>query len=87
MLTSTVPPPKGVMESCEELTAPVEVPVVEAAQAPLAGMPNRTSLPSMFPPDTDEPATASTCWLGRDSNCQARSTEPIHSSPITAART
>ena len=32
-------------------TAPVDVPVVEAANRPHAAAPKRTSLPSMFPPD------------------------------------
>ena len=39
-----------------QFTAPVDVPVVAAANRPLAAGPNRISLPSMLPPDceTDE---------------------------------
>ena len=44
-------PPAGVNESCMQFTAPVEVPVVAPAYRPQAAAPNRTSLPSMFPPD------------------------------------
>ena len=36
--------------SCSELTAPVEVPVVETANSADAGMPKRTSLPSIAAP-------------------------------------
>ena len=86
MFTSTTPPPNGVIESCEAITAPVDVPVVEAAKAALAGMPKRTSLPSMLPPSTAVPATASTCGLGCASNPHASSTEPSHSVAMTAAR-
>ena len=63
MFTSDAPPPNGVIESCEAITAPVDVPVVEAANAALTRTPNRTSLPSMLPPSTAAP-TASTCGLG-----------------------
>src|SRR3954453_12689616 len=42
-----------------ESTEPVEVPVVDAANRPLADGPNRVSLPSMFPPDCADV----TCWL------------------------
>ena len=44
-------PPIGVNESCMQLTAPVEVPVVAAANTPHEAAPKRTSLPSMLPPD------------------------------------
>ena len=44
-------PPSGVNESCMQLTAPVDVPVVAPANRPHAAAPNRTSLPSMLPPD------------------------------------
>ena len=38
--------------SCAALTAPVDVPVVAAANSPEAAGPNRISLPSMLPPAT-----------------------------------
>ena len=44
-------PPRGVYESCMLFTAPVDVPVVAAANKPLAAGPKRISLPSMLPPD------------------------------------
>ena len=44
-------PPSGVNESCMQFTAPVEVPVVAAANRPQPAAPKRTSLPSMLPPD------------------------------------
>ena len=43
-------PPTGVEESWELFTAPVDVAVVVAANNPEAPIPNRVSLPSMFPP-------------------------------------
>ena len=49
MFTSGTAPPSGVKLSCAPITAPVEVPVVEAAKSPVVAEPNRTSLPSMFP--------------------------------------
>ena len=86
MFTSTTPPPNGVIESCELFTAPVDVPVVEAAKAALPGIPNRTSLPSMLPPDDlrDRPSLR-TCGFGCASKAHASSTEPIHRTAITAA--
>ena len=48
MFTSGTAPPPGVKLSWAAMTAPVEVPVVEAANRPEAAAPNRTSLPSMF---------------------------------------
>ena len=50
MFTSGTAPPMGVKLSWVELTAPVDVPVVEAANSPEAAGPKRASLPSMFPP-------------------------------------
>ena len=44
------PPPGAVNESCIELTAPVDVPVVAAPNRAEAASPKRTSLPSMAPP-------------------------------------
>ena len=41
------PPPSGVKLSWNELTAPVEVSVVELANSALLGTPNRVSLPSI----------------------------------------
>ena len=87
MFTRTTPPPNGVKESCAAITAPVDVPVVAAANAPLAGIPNRTSLPSRLPPLTDAPAAACTCGFGWDSNCHVSIVEPSHNRAITAART
>ncbi len=51
MFTSGTAPPMGVKLSCIELTDPVDVPVVDAANRPDAAGPKRVSLPSMFPPD------------------------------------
>ena len=50
MLTSTVPPPAGVRESWDALTAPVDVPVVATANSADAHSPNRVSLPSIAAP-------------------------------------
>src|SRR6195952_116855 len=50
MLSSAPPPPKAEKLSCSELTAPVDVPVVEFANSAEDGMPKRTSLPSRFAP-------------------------------------
>ena len=81
MLTSGTAPPSGVKLSCEELTAPVEVPVVEAAKRADAAAPNRTSLPSMFAP------TAPRAWswgLPPTSAQVASAAEPAHSASIAA---
>ena len=48
MFTSGTAPPPGVKLSWAAMTAPVDVPVVEAAKRADAGAPKRTSLPSMF---------------------------------------
>ena len=50
MLNIATPPPGAVSESCIELTAPVDVPVVAAAKSAEAASPKRTSLPSIAPP-------------------------------------
>ena len=50
MFTSGTAPPSGVKLSWALLTAPVEVPVVDAAKMPETGAPKRVSLPSMFEP-------------------------------------
>ena len=50
MWTSGTAPPSGVKLSWAESTAPVEVPVVEAANRPDIAVPKRISLPSMLPP-------------------------------------
>ena len=47
MLTSGTAPPPGVKLSWAAMTAPVEVPVVVAANRPEAPGPKRTSLPSI----------------------------------------
>ena len=53
MFSIAPPPPKAEKPSCSELTAPVEVPVVEFAKSADPGMPKRTSLPSMLAPAND----------------------------------
>src|ERR1019366_9146585 len=50
MLTSGTMPPSGVKESCQLLIAPQLASVVTVANSAELAMPNRTSLPSMFPP-------------------------------------
>ena len=50
MLNIATPPPGAVSESCIELTAPVDVPVVAAAKSAEAASPKRISLPSIAPP-------------------------------------
>ena len=47
------------MLSCSQLTAPVDVPVVDPAKRPQAAEPKRVSLPSKFPPGCCEVA----CWV------------------------
>src|SRR5581483_5424149 len=51
MFTNGTIPPKGVKESCQPLIAPQLASVVTVANKAESAMPNRTSLPSMFPPD------------------------------------
>ena len=50
MFVSTMAPPSGVNESCDELTDPVVVLVEFEPCIALAAAPKRTSLPSMLPP-------------------------------------
>ena len=83
MFTSGTAPPRGVKLSCAALTAPVEVPVVEAANSPPAAEPNRTSLPSMFPSSWLTPASAS-LGLPSVSKCIASPADPIQSTNIAA---
>src|SRR5215470_13840245 len=49
MSNSAIPPPNGVSESWKQLTAPVEVTVVEAANTEQPGVPNLVSTPSYAP--------------------------------------
>ena len=51
MLSSGTRPASGMKLSCMELTAPHEASVVTSAKSAVSGMPKRTSLPSMLPPD------------------------------------
>src|SRR4249920_2776991 len=83
MFTNGTAPPKAVYESCAEFTAPVDVPVVDAANTAEPGIPNRTSLPSMFGPD----ATGATSGFDCDSKCQAIRAEVTHRRAITMAST
>ena len=73
MFTSGTAPPSGVKLSCALLTAPVDVPVVEAAKIPTRGAPKRASLPSMFAPETP---SASTRGLPCDSKVPASAAPP-----------
>jgi hypothetical protein len=50
MLKISSPPPVPLNEEWKELTAPVEVPVVDTANKDEAHSPSRDSLPSMAPP-------------------------------------
>src|SRR6476620_2128920 len=50
MLVSGTRPPSGVNESCQPLIAPQLASVVTVANNAEFAMPNRHSLPSMFPP-------------------------------------
>ena len=50
MLKSSSPPPTPVYEEWNELTAPVDVPVVDTANSAEAHSPKRVSLPSMEAP-------------------------------------
>ena len=68
------------------MTAPVDVPVVVAANRPEAAGPKRTSLPSMLPPACWSVTSwvtltprSSTDWLPPTSNPVATATEPAQS--------
>ena len=54
MLIMGTMPPSGVKESCMPFTAPQLASVVTVANSAELAMPNRTSFPSMFPPDWTE---------------------------------
>ena len=64
-------PPSAVYESCIELTAPVEVSVVDVANSVEPTMPNRCSLPSIAPPASSG-AVPAPCELERASARRAR---------------
>ena len=81
MLTSGTAPPSGVKLSCALLTAPVEVPVVEAAKIPETGEPKRASLPSMLEPTAP---IASTRGLPSDSKLPASTALPAQRIAIAA---
>ena len=76
MLTSGTMPPSGVYESCMLFTAPQLASVVTVVNKAEFTMPNRTSLPSMFPPDCSAPA----CW-----SMPARSGLPFASAQYAVA--
>src|SRR5664279_3992968 len=79
MLKIATPPPPAVNESCIELTAPVDVDVVDAANSALAAAPKRVSLPSIA-----APAACGTS-PGPASSAQVRKpTAPAHSTTMTA---
>ena len=50
MFASSTPPPRDVYESWNELTAPVDVSVVDDAKVAESETPNRASVPSVGPP-------------------------------------
>ena len=80
MLSIATPPPGAVNESCIELTAPVDVPVVDAPNSADAAAPNRTSLPSSAPPAAAgaDPGPAISAQV-------SRATETPRSRAITAS--
>ena len=82
MLTSGTAPPSGVKLSWALLTAPVEVPVVDAAKMPETGAPKRVSLPSMFEP---EAPSASTRVFPSDSSSAASTDAAIQRIAIAAS--
>ena len=90
MFTSGTAPPSGVKLSCEAITAPVEVPVVEAAKRPEAAAPKRTSFPSMFGalasmrglPSSSKPI-ASPAEASQRTNIAAKSAQPWRRSPTS----
>ena len=59
MLNKGISPPKGVKESCMELTAPQEASVVTVAKRAELKIPKRTSFPSIFPPAGSTPRACS----------------------------
>ncbi len=86
-------PPSGVKESCIALTEPFDAAVVAAAQSAEFAIPNRTSLPSMLPPDgsigSDASAGLPACSCETQShksgrkmtNIAARRAQPCRVSP------
>src|SRR5262249_35630804 len=62
MLIRGIMPPSAVNESCMALTAPQEAAVVMTANSEDAGMPKRTSLPSILPPVSPIAVNASLPW-------------------------
>ncbi len=80
MLSITTPPPPAVNESWKELTAPVEVPVVEAANSADDGMPIRTSLPSIA-----APTASGTAPRPASSKAVVAATAPIQSTAMVAS--
>ncbi|SKU98006.1 Uncharacterised protein [Mycobacteroides abscessus subsp. abscessus] len=64
--------------SCAASTAPVDVPVVDTANSALAGIPNRTSLPSII-----APAACAAIPRGLDSAQVTRASMPPKRVPIT----
>src|SRR4249919_1207125 len=73
------PPPSAEKEEWNELTAPVEVPVVEAANRADAASPKRVSLPSM-----DAPASRSAVPGCADSRIEILVTITPQRTPIAA---
>ena len=82
MFTNGTAPPNAVKESCAATTEPVEVLVVADANVAVPACPNRTSLPSMFPPES-----AGRAAFPAASKCHAISDPLIQKSAITAAST
>jgi hypothetical protein len=83
MFASGTAPPSGVKLSWDAMTAPADVPVVDAAKSPEAAAPNRISFPSMFPRPVLAPC-ASTSGLPAISKPDATPAEAIQSTNIAA---
>jgi len=79
MFTIATPPPAAVNESCIALTAPVDVPVVDAAKSAESAGPKRTSLPSIA-----APTACGTAPAARNSAAVSSPTASTHSVPMTA---
>src|SRR6185312_13564544 len=78
-------PPSGVNESCMALTEPFDAAVVVVAHNAELTMPNRTSFPSMLPPDCESLACMSmfdeaSSGLGC---CSAQTQKPTSGTKIT----
>ena len=79
----------GVKESCIELTEPFDADVVAVAHSAELAIPNRTSLPSMLPPDESALAVWSTpCFTSVAPFCSATThvTSPPTKITVMAAR-